>query len=86
MCFSFKEIYLRSVSLPLFVCKEGSVFWGGRRTCVSPNVTEAMNHWIQFTAVITLALLLIVGHVHKLTTWLLCIVMRISKWHFPLLN
>lgn len=47
-----------------------------------PNVREAM---IQFMADITLALALIVA-VHRLTSWLLCIVMRISKWHFPLMN
>lgn len=28
MCSSFKEISLRSVSLPLFVCEEGVAFWG----------------------------------------------------------
>lgn len=26
------------------------------------------------------------GCAHQLTSWLLCVVMRISKWHFPLMN
>ncbi len=82
MCFSFKEISLRSVSLPLPLCARKALhFRAERRTRVHVNV---MKPWTQFMADITP--LTNCGRVHKLTSWLLCTVMRISKWHFPLMN
>lgn len=69
MCLSYKEISLRSVCLPQSLCF-------GTRVCL--NVVETTNPRVQFLADITSDLLLIVA-VHKLASWLLRIVMRISK-------
>lgn len=55
MCFSFKEISLRSVSPPLFVFKQGVACPGHRgETHVHLNITEAAGSTVAFMASVTL--------------------------------
>lgn len=66
MCFAFKEISLRSVSLPLSLCAGEALHFGAESsTRMRLKVIEAINPWIYFMTS-TIAVSLIVT-VDKLT-------------------
>lgn len=88
MCSSFKEISLRSVSLPLFVCEEGVAFWGmeedmGASECHRSH--ESLDSvYGRHDLSRSERALSVASQAYFLA--IVCIVMRISKWHFPLVN
>lgn len=97
MCFSFKEISSRSVSRQLFVCERGRrfAFWGGgqraeRNLGASQRHTEATSPRFSFFFAADITTYPTAQEYWPRSQSLLlrplCIVVRISKWHFPLMN